>query len=94
MSDFFSIWSFHLDSLTLIKVICRPFIEDHEVHIAESQRHEDDLWDKLKEEIEVILKVECIDSLKNNTTHHMNNSDDDSQFHLIRVQKLNIVGCL
>lgn len=59
-----------------------PLDEDHEDHVSESARHEQDLWDELEDEINPVDKVDSIGTFEQNAEKHLDHAVDDSEFHL------------
>lgn len=54
-----------------------PLGNDHPVHVAEKNEKQDDLRNKLKEEIEIVFEVSCVKSLHAHTQAHLENTQDD-----------------
>ena len=53
----------------------QPLEHDQEAQIAKQGEHQQDLRDKLKEEIQIALKVQRVQHLHENTQTHMNHTE-------------------
>merc|ERR1719206_1587841 len=68
-----------------------PFVEHQEGHVAKQADEEDDLGHELAEDVDRLPKVFVVPQGEYDTKHHVDNSDDDGELHLERVQEVDLV---
>ena len=69
-----------------------PLVEHEEAHVAKHAGHEDDLRHKLAEDIGLVVEVLVIPQGQDDAEEHVNDAEDDGDFHLEGVQEDDLVG--
>ena len=69
-----------------------PLVDDHEVHVAEHSEHEDQLGDKLEEQVERLSELDGVESFETDAQNHLRHSQNDCYFHFHRVGEGYFVG--
>lgn len=68
-----------------------PFIYNQEIHIGKETSHKGELRNKLEYKLNISTKIYSISSFDKDSQSHMNNSNDDRNFHFQAVNKIEII---
>mmetsp|Transcript_33845 Transcript_33845/g.49755 ORF Transcript_33845/g.49755 Transcript_33845/m.49755 type:complete len:253 (+) Transcript_33845:479-1237(+) len=72
--------------------VSAPLQEDHEDHVPEEGKDEDDLRDEFVEEGIPVAEVNLVGSLEEHAQNHVQDTEDDRDLHFQRVSEQNFVG--
>ena len=78
-------------SFTWVGEVSAPLVENDEIHVDKSTRHEDELWYSECEEVSPFRLPEIVVQFEEKPKHHVNNSEDDSHFHFETVSELHLI---
>ena len=71
-----------------------PFKEHEEAEVTEERPEEEDFRHKLEQDFVVFLEMDVVPQSENDTEAHVNNSNDDGQFHLEGIQEDDLILCV
>ncbi len=69
-----------------------PFHEDQDDHVNEQGRSEDNHGNNLEIQVELLSKVDGVHTLQDSTAEHLEDTKDNTQLHLKRVEEKKFVG--
>lgn len=75
----------------VITVVTEPLCDDHEVHEAEEAHEHDELREKLEGEVDAAVVVSVIAALKDDSEGHLENTKDEGNLHLDRVDEQDFI---
>ena len=68
-------------------VVCVPFDNDKQVHVAENRKKKDALWEELIQQLGHVLEVNRVKAFLDDTESHVCDGQNDRNFHLEGVEE-------
>ena len=81
-------------SLVCLSIVVRePLKHDQEVHVAEHGNEHERLWDEFMVKVNIVLEVDIVEPFHHLTEQHVGNTYYDCDFHLERVDVVDLALC-
>lgn len=77
-----TIWAVRFNIISINILRLNPFSKNEDIHPTEEGKDEDDLWDEFEDKVQGFLEVKGVKAFHDDTKRHLENSNDNCDFHL------------